>query len=348
MMIDREFLIDALDRLGQIIAKLARDEDFSGFDLGITATEYQNIQQIIADQQRYNAWFTKENVQRALLSIATYLQKDKLKAWTVPYSFCTAPKKIGIIMAGNVPLVGFHDLLSVVISGNHAVCKMSSNDSTLLPALIELLHLPKDAVRISFVEGIIGSIDAIIATGSNNSSLYFEQYFGRYPHIFRKNRTSLAVLDGTETKEQLLGLGDDIFYYFGLGCRNVSHLLLPKNYDFSTFFEAISVHQNVIYHHKYANNYDYNTAIYILNQQHFLDNGFVMLRETEELHSPLAVIHYHHYQQQDEVEQYLCLHEDSIQVRVGHGGIAFGQTQYPQLTDYADNINTLTWLESLS
>jgi len=349
-MVNRENFIIAFDRLGQILEKVGKDQDITSFELGITPDEYRRLKDAINIQEQQNGWFTKENIQLALLSIASLLKKEKLQNWTEKYSFASSPKKVGIIMAGNIPLVGFHDLLCVVLSGNCAVCKMSSNDHTLLPILVEILGLfsPSLKDRIVFAQSALGEIDAVIATGSNNSSRYFEQYFGKYPHIFRQNRTSIAILDGTENIEQLTELGKDIFYYFGLGCRNVSHLILPKNYPFPTFIQAISPYQNLIFHNKYANNYDYNKAIYLMNKIPIIDTGFVLLRETNELHSPLSVLHYHFYENEYEIENYLQEHKESLQAIIGKRYLSFGEAQHPTLTDYADNINTLQWLQSIN
>jgi hypothetical protein len=199
----------------------------------------------------------------------------------------------------------------------------------------------------TFTEARIGQVDAVIATGSDNSSQYFEQYFGKYPHIFRRNRTSVAILDGSETKNEIVQLGHDIFDFFGLGCRNVAHLLIPEGFDINRFFEGIVEHSNVIQHNKYANNYDYNKAVYLLNKEPLLDNNFVLLRETEDLYSPLGMVHYHSYKTYQEVEDYLSLREKNIQAVVGHGFIPFGNAQKPTLSDYADGVDTMHFLNSL-
>lgn len=187
-------------------------------------------------------------------------------------------------------------------------------------------------------------MDAIIATGSGNSMRYFESYFGHLPHLFRKNRTSVAVLTGNETKEELEALGDDIFKHYGLGCRNVSHLILHKDFDINRFFEAIINQSDVVNLHKYANNYDYNKAIYLMNLEQILDNGFVLLKESEELFSPLAMLFYHRYEAFSEVESYLEKHKEDIQAVVGHGYLPFGSAQCPTLTDFADGVDTMSWL----
>ena len=252
-------------------------------------------------------------------------------------------------MAGNIPLVGFHDFLCVLLSGNRIMAKMSSEDDKLLPVLAEFLICFYPEVRdfISFSDRNMKGFDAVIATGSNSSFLHFEQYFSKYPHIFRKNRTSIAILDGTESESQLKALGDDIFVFFGRGCRSVSHLLLPRSFEINKVFEHI-VHQGaVINNKKYGNNYDYNKAVHLMNQEKLLDNNFVLLKETRLLSSPLGMLYYHFYDDVDEVNSYCEEHKDSIQCRVGAGGLPFGTAQSPKLNDYADNVDTMQWLNSL-
>jgi len=304
---------------------------------------------LVTKQFFYNGWFTAENVRKALLSLGELLSESELENWLSNYSFSSHPKKVAIIMAGNLPLVGFHDFLSVLLSGNHAVCKLSSDDKQLLPALATFLieFAPELKGRMTFTEARIGQVDAVIATGSDNSSQYFEQYFGKYPHIFRRNRTSVAILDGSETKNEIVQLGHDIFDFFGLGCRNVAHLLIPEGFDINRFFEGIVEHSNVIQHNKYANNYDYNKAVYLLNKEPLLDNNFVLLRETEDLFSPLGMVHYHYYKSNQDLNNYLSLHNENIQAVVGHGFIPFGLAQKPTLSDYADGVDTMRFLNSL-
>jgi hypothetical protein len=235
------------------------------------------------------------------------------------------------------------------MSGNTAICKLSSDDKTLLPALGTVLiqFLPELKDRIIFTTGRIQQMDAVIATGSNNTLLYFEQYFGKYPHIFRKNKTSLAVISGNETIEDFDALGHDIFDYFGLGCRNVSHLLFPKDFELNRFFEGIINHSDVANHNKYANNYDYNKAIYLMNNIPMLDNNFVLLMESKELFSPLSIIHYQYYSNQDELEAYLELQKENLQAIVGVNYILFGQAQCPNLDDYADGVDTMAFLNNI-
>lgn len=346
---NREQAINAFSRLGTVMKEVGSGNEFPGMSLGVTESEYLELQRTVNKQVQFNGWFTKEAVRQSLSALGEWLEKEQLEKWIAAYDWNEHPKRVAIIMAGNIPLVGFHDLLCVILSGNTAVCKMSSDDKTLLPALVHILchFLPDLTDRIVLSEGRIGEIDAVIATGSNNSHLYFEQYFGKYPHIFRKNRTSVAVLDGNENEAELTRLGTDIFSYFGLGCRNVSHLLLPEGYDFNQFFQGIFSHSDIINHFKYGNNYDYNKTVYLMNQLPLLDNNFVLLRETEDLHSPLAMIHYHFYKNDNDINDYLKKHEEALQVVVGKTYTPFGQAQSPDLSDYADGIDTMKWLNSL-
>lgn len=346
---ERQDIIKAFTQLGIICDLVGQDKDYPGVSCGITEAEYLKLKSSINKQFLLNGWFTKDQVQNSIRAIGSWLTEENLNTWLSNYNYASQPKRVGIIMAGNIPLVGFHDLLCVVASGNIAVCKMSSNDNTLLPELLSILLLfnPELKSRIELSIGKLGVIEAVIATGSDNSTLHFEQYFGKYPHIFRKNRTSIAVLDGSETEQDFFELGKDIFSYFGLGCRNVTHLLVPYNYDFSLFFKGIFPYGDIINHFKYGNNYDYNKTIHLMNQIQLLDNNFVLLRESEQLHSPLAMIHYHTYKNEQEIEIYLEEHKDAIQVIVGKKHTPFGQAQNPTLSDYADGVDTMLWLNSL-
>lgn len=346
---ERQDLIKAFEQLGKLMVALGEEKTWEDFSLGVTKEEYDRLNALISKQFFYNGWFTAENVRSSLKSLGYQLMNEKLVSWTNNYSFSTDPKWVAVIMAGNIPLVGFHDFLCVLLSGNKVVCKLSSDDKTLLPALSEFLvqYLPDLKDRIQFTTGRVGHMDAVIATGSDNSLKYFEQYFGKYPHIFRRNRTSVAVLRGDETKEDIHDLGHDIFDYFGLGCRNVSHLLLPEGFDLNRFFEGILDHSQVVNNNKYANNYDYNKAIFLLNKHELLDNHFVLLRESRELFSPLAVVHYHYYSSKEEVTDYLTAHHDQIQAVVGKGYIPFGMAQCPMLDDYADGVDTMRFLDTL-
>ncbi|MBL4861701.1 MAG: acyl-CoA reductase [Crocinitomicaceae bacterium] len=345
----REELIKGFHQLGKLMVALGENKEWENFSIGVAEKEYTQLQSVINRQISYNGWFTKENVRQSLKALGEQLTEESLSNWAEAYSYGDQPKAVALIMAGNIPLVGFHDFLAVLISGNKVLAKLSSDDKTLLPALATHLidFVPDLKHRIEFTTGILSGMEAVIATGSDNSLKYFEQYFGKYPHIFRRNRTSVAVLTGDETKEDFDGLGTDIFSYFGLGCRNVSHLLLPKGFELNQFFEGVVQYGDVVHNNKYGNNYDYNKAVYLLNQHALLDNNFVLLRESEELFSPLAMIHYHFYENQEEVSAYLKEHENSIQVVVGANHFPFGEAQCPKLNDYADGVDVMEWLTGL-
>jgi hypothetical protein len=299
-----------------------------------------------------NAWFNQEEIEKSLKSLHHMLNDQDLDTWFKDITVSINPKKIGLILAGNIPLVGFHDVLCVLATGNIAQIKLSSSDEKLLPALLaELIKIePALGERVQYVERLT-DFDAIIATGSNNTSRYFEYYFGKVPNIIRKNRNSVAVLTGGETPEAIERLGHDIFDYFGLGCRNVSKLYIPEDYEIKNFFEPIQIFQPIINHFKYNNNYDYNKSIYLVNLVDHFDNGFVLLKEDERLASPLAVLYYERYSSLEQVQELLTKEKENIQCIVGHvplkGGlnvVDFGQSQHPKLWDYADNINTIDFL----
>ena len=344
----KEKIITAFDGLGKVLLAIGNQKEWSGYELGVTREEYEKLQGLVRRQFYLNGWFSEEAVLHVFKGWGTQLTKENLEQFSSKYKFATIPKKVGVIMAGNIPLVGFHDFLCVLLSGNSIMIKLSSDDKTLLPALIALLKnfYPEIEERITVSEAKLGEVDAIIATGSGNSMRYFESYFGHLPHVFRKNRTSVAVLTGEEMKEELEALGADIFTHYGLGCRNVSHLILPKDFELNRFFESIITHADVVNLHKYANNYDYNKAIYLMNLEEILDNGFVLLKESEDLFSPLAMLFYHRYETFSEVDNFLEKHQEDIQVVVGRNYLPFGVAQCPGLSDFADGIDTMVWLNS--
>ncbi|KQB37485.1 acyl-CoA reductase [Flavobacterium aquidurense] len=305
--------------------------------------------------QSHNGWYTPEQVYFAIKSWADALTEENIDKWLSAYSFDSAQddknaKNVALILAGNIPLVGFHDFLSVLITGNSALIKTSSNDQHLLPFLAKYLIFVDESLKnkITFVEGKLENFDTVIATGSNNTARYFEYYFKDKPSIIRKNRNSVAILNGKETKEDLENLGEDIFRYFGLGCRNVSKLFVPKDYSFVAFFEAIFKYQDVIHYEKYANNYDYNKAVFLMSNFKLLDNGFLTLKEDPSYASPISSVFYEFYENIEDLQTRLEAEAEQIQCIVSNdlvkNSIAFGQTQNPQLWDYADNVDTITFL----
>lgn len=304
-----------------------------------------------------NGWFIPQHIDFAIKAISERLTKKNLEHWLAKYELPDinpTPKTIGIIMAGNIPLVGFHDFLSILISGNNVMAKLSSQDSFLPRHIAEkLIHIdPRFSQHIRFEEKL-KNMDAVIATGSDNTSRYFEYYFGKYPHIIRKNRTACAILNGTETQEDFANLGKDIFAYFGLGCRNVSKIYVPKGYEFAELIRGISTNDYVMDNHKYANNYYYNKSIFLVNQEPHLDAGFCLLQQNAGLVSPTSVVFYEFFGNTDELENILASQKEKIQCLVSkhgwfEGSFPFGKAQEPELWDYADNIDTIRFLTSLN
>jgi len=327
-------------------------------ELGLQLTQpNEDFLAIIETEKQYNAWFTPPNILKAVNSIGEMLNSADLTTWLKNYEVNEgAPKKVGLILAGNIPLVGFHDVLCVLITGNFAMIKASSQDARLIKYLLELLCCidPVFKDRYSFTERL-ADFDAVIATGSNNTSRYFEYYFGKVPNIIRKNRSSVAVLTAETTTEQLFALGHDIFNYFGLGCRNVSKLLVPQDYNFNRFFESIEVYNDIINHNKYNNNYFYNKSIYLVNSDKHLDNNFLLLKEDTRQASPLAVLYFEYYVDIAAVEAKLNTDGEQIQCVVSHiplnissQVVDFGESQQPKLWDYADRVDTMAFLSGLS
>lgn len=310
---------------------------------------------IVESAPNHNAWFKTEEVKKALSSLGEMLNTG-IRNWFEQINVTSEPKKIGLILAGNIPMVGFHDVLCVLATGNTALIKLSSSDNQLLPALLKQLITfePLLAERIVYTERL-KDFDAIIATGSNNTSRYFDYYFGKVPNIIRKNRNSIAVLNGEETSEEIELLGHDIFDYYGMGCRSVSKIYLPEGYEIKNFFEPLQVFQPIINHFKYNNNYDYNKSIYLVNAEPHFDNGFVLLKPDESLSSPLAVLYYEYYSSLEALNKKLSDIQDNIQcvvtnaaVNLTNDVVTFGDSQHPKLWDYADNVNTIDFLNKIN
>ncbi|CAM4134995.1 acyl-CoA reductase [Gillisia limnaea] len=301
----------------------------------------------------YNGWFTRENVLFSLEEWDKALSEENLEKWLKSYNFQEESKTVGLVMAGNVPLVGFHDFISVLLSGHKVLVKLSSNDKKLLPILANYLVSinPEFSDKIEFTDGRMNNFDAIIATGSNNTARYFEYYFRNKPSIIRKNRNSVAILTGNETQEELKLLAEDIFRYFGLGCRNVSKLYVPQDYNFDSFFNAVLPWAHLMDHAKYANNYDYNKAVYLMSEFKLLDNGFLILKEDPGFGSPIATLFYERYTNKDALLETLQAERENLQCVVSQdlmeSEVSYGATQHPKLWEYADNVDTLTFLQNL-
>lgn len=301
-----------------------------------------------------NAWFTDESVFKAISGIAFMLEPASLKQWLGSYAIVKSqPKKVGVAMAGNIPLVGFHDLLCIVLSGHIALIKLSSQDRYLMQQLIQWLYEIDPRLReLIFIEERLNHVDAIIATGSDNTARYFEYYFRNIPRIIRKNRSSCAVVMGEESPEEIKKLGTDIFSYFGLGCRNVSKIFLPEGYEIKNLMEPIESFQPIIHHNKYVNNYDYRKSIFLVNRQPHFDNGFLLLIENSSVVSPIAVVHMEYYSTLKDLDEKIATQKEKIQCLVSaqgwyKGSVAFGKAQLPDPWDYADQVDTLQFLLSI-
>lgn len=360
--------INAFIHLGKFLSQFTRDSITKKEDVLNNDLFFDGMQHQFKLARENNGWFTQENILFALEGWAASLTQEKLTLWLKNYETAFAKmdqtttnvseeKTIAVIMAGNIPLVGFHDFLSVLISGHHFVGKQSSNGKHLLPYIAKYLEYAESSFkgRIAFTEEKLPAHDAVIATGSDNTARYFEYYFGKKPNIIRKNRNSVAVLTGEETEEQLKALGEDIFRYYGLGCRNVSKILVPENYNFDAFFNAIYPWNDIMNGAKYANNYDYNKAVYLMSLFDLLENGFLMLKEDKSYGSPIATLFYEKYDSLEGLITTLASDSDKIQCVVGSNFhesvqdsiVSFGKTQKPELHDYADGIDTIAFLTSL-
>lgn len=316
---------------------------------GVTAGHAGRFAGLIENLHLTNPWFTPDNVRLALSSIGNTLTESNLHHWLSAYPELHGerqPVTVGVVMAGNIPLVGFHDLLSVLITGNRLQAKISTKDELLIKAVTDTLTSVEPSFRscIELTSDRLKGFDMVIATGSNNTSRYFEYYFRNIPSIIRRNRNSIAILDGNETPAELELLGDDIFSYFGLGCRNVSKLYLPHGYDVSGLLQHWTRYESLRSHWKYSVNYDHNKAIMMVNRESFTDGGFVIMKESSSLTPPMAVLHYNFYDDGEAPEQSPDLSENMLQCVTGHGRLPFGKSQQPELWDYADNIDTVLFV----
>lgn len=344
--------IDSFHSLGEEIRNFLDGEEFRQVEWNKTLQ--------LAEQE--NSWFTNENSKLALLGILQWLDRDILNKWLAEYVELdmenTKPITIGVVTAGNIPLVGFHDFLCVLLSGNILHAKLSHSDLRILPFLAaRLIEIePEWKSKIEFVEKLNTSVDAIIATGSNNTARHFEYYFRNTPHIIRKNRNGIAILNGSESDEELYALGIDIFSYFGLGCRNVSKLYVPLDYDFTNFFENIEPFKNVINHNKYHSNYVYNRTIYLMDGKKFTDNGFLAVINNPNFSSPIAVLNFEEYDTLESLAKKLLSFQEQIQCvalaapvkqKLKTSGlplVTLGETQSPSLSNYADGVDVLKFL----
>ncbi len=344
----------AFVELGKFLAQFKEGEIVKNPEVLKNDLFFDDFLNLIENQKHHNGWFVESEVYFSVQSWANALTSQSLDQWLSSYQISEkSPKTIGLILAGNIPLVGFHDFLSVLVSGHKALVKTSSNDKQLLPFLAKYLTQVEPSLKnhIEFIDSQLKDFDAVIATGSNNTARYFEYYFKSKPSIIRKNRNSVAVLTGDESLEELISLGKDIFRYFGLGCRNVSKLFVPKNYDFEKFFNAMYHYREIIDNQKYINNYDYNKAVFLMSNYLILDNGFLVLKEDSSYSSPIASVFYEYYSDIDQIKNRLHQDDELIQCIVSNNltknSVKFGETQLPKLSDYADNLDTIAFLNAI-
>lgn len=332
MMISREEIVNRFCLMGKWI-----EEDL----------EKSEFEEVIRHAFVRNGWFCEQFVRSALMGIASWLRKDVLENFIAGYAFTEMPKRIAVIAAGNIPAVGFHDIMCVLLSGNKAVCKLSSKDEVLLPFLFGKFF--KD--EIVFEKSIIADFDAVIATGSNNSALHFESYFGKYPHIIRHNRHSVAVLSGNESKEDLAGLAEDMLLYAGLGCRSVSKLFVPRGYDFEALRTECKAFNGLLDLNKYRNNIDYHRAIFIMNNCPFVDLNNLLLIENKETATGVSVVNYQYYEDLSEVKAFIDSNKENLQITVSNLPLTnttrFGKGQRPDIDEFADGVDTMKWLNNL-
>lgn len=348
--------ISAFVELGKFLKQFSKEEiQITKHELN--ARYFEEFKELLNRVSNENLWFTPSHVRASINGICQFLTEENLNQWLKKYQVSenNTNKNVAIIMAGNIPMVGFHDMLSVLISGHTFIGKLSTKDNQLLDFIAKLLIKlnPEFENLIHFQSGQLSgetSFDAIIATGSNNSARYFDAYFSKYPNIIRRNRNSVAVISGNETEEEIKSLGNDIFLYFGLGCRNVSKLYIPKDYDITNLLKHWEDYKHIIDHSKYANNYDYQRSLLLMNKIQHYDNGFLLLQENTEIGSPVGVVYFEYYSELQDIEQKLKLDSELIQCIVASDlddAIPFGKAQEPQLWDYADNVDTMQFLTNL-
>lgn len=340
--------VKAFIQLGKVLQNFVQEKPWIDYSCGLTEEEYNSINEVIKKAFHHNGWFSEHNVRQSIEGIVYLLNEENISDWVSKYQLKETEKTVAVIMAGNIPMVGFHDLLCVLISGNKLEAKLSSEDAILLPMLVSLLIQiePQFENKIKFVPRL-NKFDAIIATGNDNSARYFKSYFEKYPNIIRKNRTSIAVISGKETEQELEDFAKDVFSYFGKGCRNVTKVFVPKAYDLNKLFNAFFPYKELANNNKYANNYDYNKAIYLMNSIELIENGFLLMKEDESIHSPLAVLNYEFYESKNKVETFIKQNQEKIQCVVSSSTIPFGKAQKPELWDYADGVDTMSFLANI-
>ena len=351
-MISIDKRLKAFEILGGFLLEIGSGNMCSGITDEAILNRCNKLNKLCSELKHYNGWYDEVNVRHMLFSLGESLKKEKLLKWVEKYnpsiSELRDEKVIALVMAGNIPAVGFHDFLSVLITGNKLLAKLSTDDDKLIPAIAELLISiePEFKPNIKFTTALLKSFDAVIATGSNNTSRYFDYYFSAYPHIIRKNRNGIAVISGDESDIELDGLASDIFNYYGLGCRNVSKVFVPENYDFTRLLEVFGKREDVSENHKYFNNYEYNKAIFLVNGRKHFDAGNILLVEDTNIASPISVLNYEFYNNTGEAKKIIEMDAYKIQCVVTKNEafpsrILFGKSQQPELWEYADGVDTV-------
>ena len=349
--------IQAICQLGDFFKHISSDNAKDTSNLNIKQQHFEDVRNFIDFPSGHNPWFTTADLKFTIKYWAENLNQPTIERWLAKYQVnsTNGNKTVGLVMAGNLPMVGFHDLICGLLAGFRVKVKCSSDDNYLIPKIQEVLFElnPEVGSRIEFTDSKLENVDAVIATGSNNTSRYFEYYFRDIPHIIRRNRNGIAVLDGNESEQELLNLGEDVFRYFGKGCRSISKIYIPENFDLDRLFNAFyPQHEMVMAHNKYMNNYDYHRALYMMNQDDLLENGFLIVKEDTAIASPLAVLFYEKYKDANALLELLKEQSEQIQCIVSNIGsienkVSFGQAQSPKLWDYADGVDTMKFLTSL-
>ena len=340
----------SLVQFGKFLRSFLDSDSWPGFQSGVDQREFDNFKSYTEKAESNNAWFSRKMIRLSMESWAKNLSEDNIDKWMSKYDVPSSiNKNVLIICAGNLPLVGFHDIVCCILLNINTQVKLSKNDNVLIPAILNVLYLFDSELqdRIKICKEKPDNYNYVIATGSNNSNRYFEYYFGKFPHIFRRNRTSIAVVHSEISDDQLKSLSHDMLQYYGLGCRSVTKLYLPEKFSLDRIYNSVFNYKDLINHNKYMNNYDYNRSIFLLGKKLFFDNGFLILKEDKSLFSPISVVNFEYYSSMETLEKELNVLSNEIQCMVGEGGIPFGTAQKPELWDYADGVDTIDFLTKI-
>jgi hypothetical protein len=340
----------SLVQFGKFLRSFLDSDSWPGFQSGVDQREFDNFKSSTEKAESNNAWFSRKMIRLSMESWTKNLSEENIDKWMSKYDIpSTINKNVLIICAGNLPLVGFHDIVCCILLNINTQVKLSKNDNVLIPAILNVLYLFDSELqdRIKICNEKPDNYNYVIATGSNNSNRYFEYYFGKFPHIFRRNRTSIAVVHSEISDDQLKSLSHDMLQYYGLGCRSVTKLYLPEKFSLDRIYNSVFNYKDLINHNKYMNNYDYNRSIFLMGKKLFFDNGFLILKEDKSLFSPISVVNFEYYSSMETLEKELNVLSNEIQCRVGEGGIPFGTAQKPELWDYADGVDTIDFLTKI-